>query len=371
MRHSVRFPIGHAELWKCIAKLNTMRIARNHGSLGRLVNFQRRTTKHARALGAVLALSLLQACGSGSTVLSGAPVAATSIAALTTSNQTPNGAGASTQTSAAGTGTSSGDTVKSGTTTNTNNSSNTVTPSYASDPEAALQRIHSTINLLRGFEKFLGDPFGSQLPTANKDGDFRYFDCSGQRYCAGTVSQTRTFKTLGTNSAITPGTAYAWYFQNYNTNGAMAIPTIALNGTAYLAFPEGFTVGTANYQGKATLYIKTKPPEEVIDFEGSISATNLSSQSSVPFNTVGRLEITPNNQPTWTIDFDNWRTYQGPGIEGSKLKITESGQTTELAVELAGDTETIYALTYSLNGQVATSRIRKTWDGGAVKFVSL
>ena len=345
----------------------------NSGKLVRPSNIQRGTARAAQALGVVLALFLIQACGSGSTILSGAPVTSASNASVSTNSPASNGTGTSSQTGTSGTGTSAG--TGTGTGTDPKTSTNNVTPSYASDPEAALQRIHSTVTLLRGFEKFFGDPFGTQVPTVNKDGDFRYFDCTGLRYCAGSVSQTRTFKTLGSDGTITPGTAYAWYFQNYNTNGAMAIPTITLNGTAYLAFPEGFTVELQNYQrvyqGKATLYIKTKPPEDVIDFEGSINASNLSSQSSAPFNTVGRLEITPNNQPTWTIDFDNWRTYQGAGIEGSKLKVSESGQNAELSVELAGDSETIYALTYQLNNQVVTSRIRKTWEGGTVKFVRL
>lgn len=355
----------------------------------------RRAIGGAQALGLTVLLMLLQACGSGSTSLVEAPATGTSNAPTITSTSTPSTTGTGTPTTTTtttttgtstpttGTGTSSssggGPTPSTPTTTGTGTGTTpttpVVTPSYVSDPVAAVQRIHSTTNLLWGFEKFFADPFGSQVPTVNKDGDFQYFDCTGQRFCAGSVSLTRTFTTAGTTSVITAGTAYAWYFQNYNRNGAMAIPTITLNGTAYLAFPEGFTAEIVNFQkvynGKATLYIKTTPPQDVIDFEGSIKATNLSSEGIAPYTTVGKLEITPNNLPTWTIDFNNWRSYQGSGIEASKLSITESGQTAELSIELASFTETIYVLTYRLNDKTETVRIRKTWVSGGLQFVRI
>jgi hypothetical protein len=318
-----------------------------------------------RLLGAA-AVILLQACGSGSSVLSGAPASSVPNATDTTSVEGGK----------AGTSTAQVIGTETGANNNTGASTSNVTPSFVTDPAGAVQRVHLTTTLLQGFQKFFANPFGSAAPTASQDGDFRYLSCSGLRGCGGSVSLTRTFKTLGTDDSITPGTAYAWYFQNYTTNGTWAIPTIDLNGTAYLAFAEGFSIGAATsdgvpYQGKATLYIKTKPPETVIDFEGAINAINLITEGYSSLKSVGKLEITPNNQPAWTLDFDNWRAVRGSGIEDSKLTITESGQTAELKVELARGSETIYSMTYQLNGQSTTVRIRKSWDTGVEKFERL
>jgi hypothetical protein len=347
----------------------TMRFLNRH--LG-LSIFQPKIALSVRLLGAALVIFMLQACGSGSNVLSGVPASSAPNANGTTSiigTTSIEGGKAGTSTAQV-TGTGTGANINSSTSTSN------VIPSFVTDPAGAVQRVNLTTTLLQGFQKFFANLFGSATPTTSKDGDFRYLDCNGLRICSGSVSLTRTFKTLGTDNSITPGTAYAWYFQNYSSNGAGAIPTIDLNGTAYLAFPEGFNIGASTsegvpYQGKATLYIKTRPPQTVIDFEGSINAINLITEGYSSLKSVGKLEITPNNQPTWMIEFDNWRAFRGPGTEGSKLTITESGQTAQLTVELAGGLETIYSMTYELKGQLTTIRIRKSWDTGIETFERL
>jgi hypothetical protein len=352
---------------------------------------------------AMMSLTIFfSACGSGSTVLGGATATTPATASTSSTGVTSTGATASGTTSTnnatsgevnkaggstnitgttttgtttipvtgttTGTGTGTGTGNSTGTTTTTSSSSS-VTPSFATDPLTAFKRLVNDIAMLNEFDMFFFEPVDGVAPTTSTGQDFRYINCAPTpRVCNGTVSLTRTYNTPGTFTDISAGTSHAFSYQSYLSH--QFIQHGVLTGTAYLTFPDGFTISNGTYRGKTSLYIRLKAPGPVIEWEGSVTASNFKNESSPTHNLSGNLEVSPNGQPTWALNISLWRTY-GVVLEGSQLTLTESGQSAEIIVESASSDESIIRMSYSLSGQASTVRIKQSNMAGVLSYTLL
>jgi hypothetical protein len=314
---------------------------------------------------------LFGGCGSSTT-----PLGNTSTAApLTVSTGVAINSAASNEVNKAGNGSNGDGTgavtgTTTGTGTNTPSASSTtsavVTPSFAKDPLAAFKRLFADIAMLNEFELLFHPPPNFVTPTVLTGQDFRYINCDISREpCRGTISLTRSYATAGTFAEITAGTDHAFSYQNYEH--AALYSHKASTGTAYLAFPEGFTVLNNIYNGKASLNIKLKAPGPVIDWNGRLSAANLKLEGGPAPLLTGTVEVLPNAQPTWVFNITHWRTY-GVVQQGSQLTITENGQSADIAVESATDFESNIRMTYNVNGQPTMVRIKQTSVGGVLSY---
>jgi hypothetical protein len=307
---------------------------------------------------------LLSACGSsttplGSTTTSASATGSTGAAANTAASNEVNKAGNSSTSSTNG---------SAATNANGNPATNAVvTPSFVTDPLTAFKRLVADIAMLNEFDVFFNEPPNLAAPTVTTGQDFRYINCaSTPRLCAGTVSLTRTYANAGTFADVTAGTAHAFSFQNYQYFGFLQHD--AFTGTAYLTFPEGFTVANGIYQGKASLYIRLKAPGPVIEWDGSVTASNFKNEGSPTHRLTGNVEVSPSSKPTWALNIASWRTF-GVTLEGSQLTITESGQSAEVVVESATSDESIIRMSYNVNGQPTTVRIKQTNVAGVLSYV--
>jgi hypothetical protein len=326
------------------------------------------SSSSARRLLASIALIsssiLFGACGSSTTPLG----STTSVAPLTGSTGAAANAAASNEVNKAGNSSSSGTNSSAATNANGNPATNVVvTPSFVTDPLTAFKRLVADIAMLNEFDVLFNEPPNLAAPTVTTGQDFRYINCaSTPNLCIGTVSLTRTFTTAGTFAEITAGTAHAFSFQNYQYFGF--IQHEALTGTAYLTFPEGFTVTNGTYQGKASLYVRLKAPGPVIEWDGSVIASSFKNEGSPTHRLSGNIEVSPSSQPTWALNIASWQTY-GVALEGSQLTIIESGKSAEVVVESATSDESIIRMSYNVNGQPTMVRIKQTNVAGVLSYV--
>jgi hypothetical protein len=306
---------------------------------------------------------LLGACGSSTTPLG----STTTSAQLTGSTGAAANTAASNEVNKAGNSLTSGTNNSAATNTNGNAATNAVvTPSFTKDPLSAFKRLVADIAMLNEFDLFFNEPPNLVVPTVSAGQDFRYINCAPTpKLCNGTVSLTRTFTTAGTFAEITAGTAHAFSFQNYQYFGF--IQHEALTGTAYLTFPEGFSVTNGTYQGKASLYVRLKAPGPVIEWDGSVIASNFKNEGSPTHRLTGNVEVSPSSQPSWALNIASWQTY-GVALEGSQLTITESGQSAEIAVESATSDGSIIRMSYNVNGQPTMVRIKQTNVAGVLSY---
>jgi hypothetical protein len=289
---------------------------------------------------------LLNACGSSTT-----PIGSTNTAAPSVGNSSGNS------------GANNG--AKSGLTTNATTNS-VVTPSFVTDPLTAFKRLVADLAMLNEFDMFFQEPPNVVTPTVSTGQDFRYINCTPTpKLCAGTASLTRTYTTAGTFSNIPAGTAHAFIYQSYQYLGF--IQHEAITGTAYLTFPEGFTATNSVYQGKASLYIRLKAPGPVIEWDGTVVASNFNNEGSPTHRLSGNVEVSPSTQPSWALNIASWQTY-GVVVQGSQLTLTESGQSAEVIVEYATADEAIIKMSYTANGQATFVRIKQNMVAGVLTY---